>query len=166
MHSVTLRPSRTCPFTRFLIISPPGMFSLANSFAKATNDLLRGVARKLNDLEAQMAILDTNNRDEKSGSNDDLEMARNALTLVSMDDPDWLRMAEKLAHLLWKRFMETDRDAPLVECIQVRRQICAVRTTDDSSRATAMCDLGLMLRVLFERKRVESLLVESIDVYR
>jgi hypothetical protein len=143
------------------------MSALAKGLANGTYYPLHRVTVSCASLTTRLMTLDADSRDIKGDTGEnELEMVRHALALLSTDDPDWLHNSRKLAFLLWKRFQDTKRDALLIECIDVKRQILTVCLAEEPTRAALVRSLAFSLLTLFERTGGESPLVEAIDLYR
>jgi hypothetical protein len=96
----------------------------------------------------------------------ELDQARQAMTWISTDHPDWLHRSRALASLLMKSFEKTSRGTVLDECIDIQRRICVVCTIGNPDRARSVSDLALSLWTHFNQEGEESLLVEAIGLNR
>jgi tetratricopeptide (TPR) repeat protein len=99
-------------------------------------------------------------------NNEELDEARQAVTQLSADHPEWLHRSRALTSVLSKRYQETTQDALLAECIGIQRQICTLHNPGDKERAVSVSDLAISLWTRFKQTGEESQLSEAIDLNR
>jgi tetratricopeptide (TPR) repeat protein len=95
-----------------------------------------------------------------------LEEARRDVMCLSVDHPDWPSKSMTLASLLSECYQKTGQDSFLSECIDIQRQICAVRTAENPDRAASLVELASLLQTRFNQTGEQSLLAEAIALNR
>jgi tetratricopeptide (TPR) repeat protein len=100
------------------------------------------------------------------GTSYELDAIRHALSRLPADDPDLPKATWAFTSMLMRRFEETGSDTLLHECIDLRRQACAVYNEGHPDYAGALDDLANALRVHYDMCGDISLLTEATDLGR
>jgi tetratricopeptide (TPR) repeat protein len=141
----------------------PSNSSRSESHTAHTSSVPRTVAQNISEDAGRSTAALTSIMD---GKDDELIEACRAVTLLSIDHPDWLDKCTSFAHLLRNRCQENSDPALLVMWVDIQRQICGVCTLGHPNRAKSVSNLALSIRGLFAQTGDQSLVDEAIELYK
>jgi hypothetical protein len=77
-----------------------------------------------------------------------------------------VRLCDRLASSLWKRWKRDGTQMTLVACVDVRRELLNMHPPSDANRSGRCNALGYALRMLFEEVGHEELILAAIELHR